>query len=214
MAYLPAQSGVHVGGDWFSAVEMPGGDALLVVGDVAGHGVDAVATMAQLRFTAKGMVTTGSSPTGALTRLNTLLLHSRDAHGTASMILGRYRPDGRRLVWAQAGHPPPLLLRAGAARYLDRPRGMLLGATGDPVYEEAECVLEPGDRLLFYTDGLVERPEESIDRGLERLAEAVTATEGHGTGPGALEPLLTTMLAGQERRDDVCVLDIRVPREE
>ncbi|WP_114257085.1 SpoIIE family protein phosphatase [Streptomyces sp. Go-475] len=208
VAYLPAQSGVHVGGDWFSAIELPDGDALLVVGDVAGHGVDAVATMAQLRFTAKGMVITGSSLTGALARLNTLLLHSRDSHATATMVLARYEPRRRRLVWAQAGHPPPLLLRDGEARYLDRPRGMLLGATGTPVFEEAECRLAPGDRLILYTDGLVEHPPESIDLGLERLGEAVAAP--HTDGPASLGPLLARMLP-DERRDDVCVVDVRVP---
>jgi PAS domain-containing protein len=209
VAYLPAQSGVHVGGDWFSAVELPDGGALLVVGDVAGHGVDAVATMAQLRFTAKGMVITGSSLTGALARLNTLLLHSRDSHATATMVLARYNPRQRRLVWAQAGHPPPLLLRDGKARYLPRPRGMLLGATSMPVFEEGECRLDPGDRLILFTDGLVEHPPESIDRGLEQLAEAVAAP--HTDGPGSLGPLLAQMLPG-ERRDDVCVVDVRVPR--
>jgi serine phosphatase RsbU (regulator of sigma subunit)/PAS domain-containing protein len=210
VAYLPAQSGVHVGGDWFSAIELPNGDALFVVGDVAGHGVDAVATMAQLRFTAKGMVITGSSLTGALARLNTLLLHSRDSHGTATMVLARYDPTGHRLVWAQAGHPPPLLLRDGEVRYLDRPSGMLLGASSKPVFEEAECRLEPGDRLIMYTDGLVERSPENIDRGLHRLAEAVAAH--HSDVPGSLGPLLADMLE-EERRDDVCVLDIRVPDE-
>ncbi|MGV9350005.1 SpoIIE family protein phosphatase [Streptomyces spiralis] len=210
LAYLPAESGIHVGGDWFSAVELPGGDALFVVGDVAGHGIDAVATMAQLRFTAKGMIFTGSSLTGALARLNTLLLHSRDAHGTATMVLARYQPDEHRLLWAQAGHLPPLLLRGGEARYLERPRGVLLGAAETPHFEEAECRLEPGDRLLFYTDGLVERPGESIHQGLQRLAE--TATVHRTDAPGSLGPLLTAMLKG-ERRDDVCVLDIRVPAE-
>ncbi|MDT0612623.1 SpoIIE family protein phosphatase [Streptomyces sp. DSM 40712] len=209
VAYLPAQSGVQVGGDWFSAIELPEGDALFVVGDVAGHGVDAVATMAQLRFTAKGMIITGSSLTGALVRLNTLLLHSGDAHGTASMVLARYEPTRRRLVWAQAGHLPPLLLRSGTARYLDRPRGMLLGASTTPVFTEAECFLEPGDRLVLYTDGLVERPTEGIDRGLDRLAE--TAAAHHRGSPGFLEPLLAAMLEEEDRRDDVCVLDIRVP---
>ncbi len=208
VAYLPAQSGIHVGGDWFSAIELPCGDALFVIGDVAGHGIDAVATMAQLRFTAKGMIFTGSSLTGALSRLNTLLIHSRDSHGTATLVLARYKPAERLLVWAQAGHPPPLLLRRGEPRYLERPRGVLLGATEYPVFEEAECRLEPGDRLLFYTDGLVERPGEGIQRGLARLAEAVSA---HRTDtPGSLGPLLAAMLEG-ERRDDVCVLDIRVP---
>ncbi|MEV5840920.1 SpoIIE family protein phosphatase [Streptomyces sp. NPDC051985] len=205
VAYLPAQAGTHVGGDWFSAIELPDDAALFVVGDVAGHGVDAVATMAQLRFTAKGMVTTGSSLTRALARLNFLLLHSRDSQSTATLVLARYEPAGRRLVWAQAGHLPPLLVRGGEVRRLDRPEGMLLGASTDPVYTAAECRLEPGDRLLMYTDGLVERPGEDIDTGLSRLADAVRTAE-----PGSLEALLDTLLEG-ERRDDVCVLDIRVP---
>ncbi|MFJ9705096.1 SpoIIE family protein phosphatase [Streptomyces sp. NPDC101234] len=205
VAYLPAQAGVHVGGDWFSAIELPDDAALFVIGDVAGHGVDAVATMAQLRFTAKGMVTTGSSLTGALARLNFLLLHSRDAQATATLVLARYEPADRRLTWAQAGHLPPLLVRAGEVQLLDRPDGMLLGASAHPVYESAECRLEPGDRLLMYTDGLVERPGEDIDTGLARLSGAVRAA-----GPGSLDALLAAMLEG-ERRDDVCVLDIRVP---
>ncbi|MFF7640595.1 SpoIIE family protein phosphatase [Streptomyces canus] len=208
VAYLPAHSGIHVSGDWFSAIELPDGDALFVVGDVAGHGIDAVATMAQLRFTAKGMVITGSSLTGALARLNTLLLHSRDSHGTATMVLARYDPGERCLVWAQAGHPPPLLVRRGEVRYLDRPLGMLLGACADPEFQDARCVLEPGDRVVFYTDGLVERPSEGIDLGLDRLAAAVAAH--HTDEPGSLAPLLASVLEG-ERRDDVCVVDIRVP---
>ncbi|MFF7857244.1 SpoIIE family protein phosphatase [Streptomyces sp. NPDC007904] len=208
VAYLPAQAGIHVGGDWFSAIELPDGDALFVVGDVAGHGVDAVATMAQLRFTAKGMVITGSSLTGALARLNTLLLHSRDTHGTATMVLARYKPRERRLIWAQAGHTPPLLQRGGEVTYLDRPSGMLLGATTAPHFEEAEVRLAPGDRLLMYTDGLVERPPENIDAGLGRLAETVAAHPGDELG--SLGTLLEAMLE-DERRDDVCVLDIRFP---
>ena len=208
VAYLPAQSGIHVGGDWFSAIELPDGDALFVVGDVAGHGIDAVATMALLRFTAKGMVITGSSLTGALARLNTLLLHSRDTHATATMVLARYSAAERVLVWAQAGHPPPLLLRDGQVRYLDRPGGMLLGASAEPVFEEARCRLEPGDRVILYTDGLVERPGEGIDKGLKRLAEAVLSH--HTDDLGSLAPLLAGVLEG-DRRDDVCMLDIRVP---
>ncbi|MFH0172454.1 SpoIIE family protein phosphatase [Streptomyces cacaoi] len=208
IAYQPAQSGLSVGGDWFSAIELPDGDALFVVGDVAGHGMGAVASMALLRFTAKGMVITGSSLTGALSRLNALLLHSRDPHGSATMVLARYSPRERRLEWAQAGHPPPLLVRAGEAHYLERPFGMLLGATDTPRYEAAEVHLEPGDQILLYTDGLVERPTESIDRGLERLARA--AAPRAGAAPAPLDQLLGATLE-PEGRDDVCVLDIRVP---
>ncbi|MFE8945201.1 SpoIIE family protein phosphatase [Streptomyces sp. NPDC007856] len=211
VAYLPAQSGIHVGGDWFSAIELPDDNVLFVVGDVAGHGVDAVATMAQLRFSAKGMVTTGSSLTGVLLRLNYLLLHSRDTQTTATMVLARYDPRRHELAWAQAGHLPPLLSRRGEVRYLDRPGGMLLGASAAPVFEAAELGLEPGDRLLLYTDGLVERPGESLEAGLDRLAEAVR-DQGCGAS-GSLDALLATMLA-EEGRDDVCVLDIRMPLED
>ncbi|MFK4144653.1 SpoIIE family protein phosphatase [Streptomyces sp. NPDC004065] len=210
LAYLPAQVGINVGGDWFSAIELADGDALFVVGDVAGHGIDAVATMAQLRFTAKGMIITGSSLTGALSRLNTLLLHSGENHRTATMVLARYKRAEHLLVWAQAGHPPPLLLRRGEPRYLERPHGVLLGAARAPVYEEGQVRLEPGDRLLLYTDGLVERPGEIIERGLDRLAAAAAA---HGTdAAGSLTPLLSAVLEG-DRRDDVCVLDVRVPHD-
>jgi PAS domain-containing protein len=208
VAYRPAQSGIHVGGDWFSAIELPDGSALFVVGDVAGHGIDAVATMAQLRFTAKGMIITGSTLTGALARLNALLLHTHDVKTTATLVLARYEPGRRRLVWAQAGHPPPLLLRRGEADFLDRPAGALLGARHDPSFAEAEFHLEPGDHLLLYTDGLVERPMEVLDAGFDRLARTAAALRAEGPGP--LRPLLDTMLEG-ELRDDVCVLDVHLP---
>ncbi|MFF7726702.1 SpoIIE family protein phosphatase [Streptomyces sp. NPDC008001] len=209
VTYLPSHDDLNVGGDWYSALEMPGGGVLFAVGDVAGHGIDAVATMAQLRFTAKGMVVTGSSLTGALHRLNTLLLHTRDHHATATMVLGRYDPADRCLTWVQAGHPPPLLVRDGKAEFLAQPEGILLGATLRPSFAEAECRLAPGDHLLLYTDGLVERPGEHLDKGLDRLARAAE-TELSADSPGSIETLLSRLLP-DEQRDDVCLLDIHLP---
>ncbi|MEU9146829.1 SpoIIE family protein phosphatase [Streptomyces sp. NPDC048349] len=210
VAYVPSESGVNVGGDWYSAIELPDSSALFVVGDVAGHGLDAVATMAQLRFTTKGMTITGSALPDVLSRLNTLLLHTApDNHGaTATVIMGVYRPEDRRLTWARAGHLPPLLIRGGAARFLPLPEGCLLGATFDSVYVQESLDLEPGDHLVLYTDGLVEEPGEDIGVGLARLAESARRLLEAGGSPALARTLAARR---QDHRDDICVLDIHVP---
>ncbi|WP_308403848.1 PP2C family protein-serine/threonine phosphatase [Streptomyces sudanensis] len=210
-SYLPAQAGLSVGGDWYSAVGLPDGSGLFAVGDVAGHGVDAVATMAQLRFTAKGMVVTGSPLPDALARLNALLLHAPEGRRpTATLVLARYRPWDRTLTWAQAGHLPPLLVRAGRAGYLTRPAGVVLGAGPDSSYEEGRFAVFPGDHLLLYTDGLVERPGEDLAEGLARLARLA----GGAVRAAAGAERLTVRLVGAmspARRDDVCLLHLALP---
>ncbi|WP_329389423.1 SpoIIE family protein phosphatase [Streptomyces sp. NBC_01351] len=212
VAYVPADRGVNVGGDWYSAIELPDNSALFVVGDVAGHGLAAVGTMAQLRFTTKGMTVTGSPLPDVLNRLNTLLLHTASdpssGGATATMVMARYQPWDRRLIWVRAGHLPPLLVRGDRATFLEQPPGPLLGASFSASYGQAVIDLTPGDRLLLYTDGLVEDPGEDIDVGLDRLASATLRLlrEGHG------ETLARTLAALRPgNRDDICVLDIHVP---
>ncbi|OKJ63844.1 phosphatase [Streptomyces sp. CB02009] len=210
VAYLPADRGLNVGGDWYSAIELPDECALFVVGDVAGHGMPAVGTMAQLRFTAKGMAVTGSPPPDVLSRLNALLLHpaSNEQGATATMIMGRYRPSDQCLTWARAGHLPPLLIRGGSAEFLVQPDGCLLGATHDARYGQSTVVLQPGDHLLLYTDGLVEEPAEDIETGLHRLADKAARLVEQG-GHHSLARRLADL--GQDRRDDICVLDLHLP---
>ncbi|MGE7387915.1 SpoIIE family protein phosphatase [Streptomyces sp. NPDC004126] len=210
VAYVPADRGINVGGDWYSAIELPDHSALFVVGDVAGHGLPAVGTMAQLRFTTKGMTITGSPLPDVLRLLNNLLLHTAgDQQGaTATVVMGRYQPWDHRLNWVRAGHLPPLLVRGGAASFLPQPDGTLLGADFDSVYGQDMFDLLPGDHLLMYTDGLVEEPGEDIAAGLDRLAEAAARLlrEGHGD---TLARSLAALRPGN--RDDICVLDIHLP---
>ncbi|MEU3727014.1 SpoIIE family protein phosphatase [Streptomyces sp. NPDC031705] len=210
VAYVPADSGINVGGDWYSAIELPDRSALFVVGDVAGHGLGAVGTMAQLRFTTKGMTITGSPLPEVLRLLNTLLLHTAvDPHGaTATMVMGRYQPWDHRLTWVRAGHLPPLLLRDGEARFLPQPEGCLLGAAYDSSYGQETIDLLPGDHLLLYTDGLVEDPGEDIGAGLDRLADTALRLLREGRGDTLARSLAALR---QLNRDDICVLDINVP---
>ncbi|WP_328296567.1 SpoIIE family protein phosphatase [Streptomyces sp. NBC_00435] len=217
VAYVPSERGVNVGGDWYSAIELPDGSALFVVGDVAGHGLGAVGTMAQLRFTTKGMTITGSRLPDVLRRLNTLLLHTASdpsaatpASTTATMVMARYQPWDRHLVWVRAGHLPPLLVRGDRAAFLEQPQGTLLGAALDASYGQAVLDLMPGDHLLLYTDGLVEEPGEGLDAGLDRLAATTLRLLREGRGQ-TLARTLAALSPGS--RDDICVLDIHVPEE-
>ncbi|MFF5448795.1 PP2C family protein-serine/threonine phosphatase [Streptomyces sp. NPDC012888] len=211
VAYQPLQEGLNVGGDWYSAIELPDGSALLVVGDVAGHGLDAVATMAQLRFTAKGMAITGMPLAAILARLNTLLLHNPERNfSTATMVMARYDPATSVLTWVRAGHPPLLLLRRGEAEYLPAPAGLLLGAAPDAGYEASSLRLLPGDHLLLYTDGLIEEPGQLLDEGLARLARTAAAC---AEDAGVLDGVLDALVRPDSRRDDICVLHVSLAPE-
>ena len=120
--YLPASPAGRVGGDWYITADMPGGHVLIAIGDVAGHGLAAAAGMARLRGALAGLAITGSPPERLVGWLNDLVRHVAPEH-TASVIAGYFDPASRTLTWAQAGHPPPVLVRARWARPLDPPRG-------------------------------------------------------------------------------------------
>src|SRR6185437_14214824 len=124
--YLPAAAGSRVGGDWYITAEMPDGSVLLAIGDVAGHGLEAAAGMARLRGALAGLAITGAPPDRLVGWLNDLVCHVSPEH-TASVIAGYFDPAERVLRWAQAGHPPPVLVRGDTATPLDPPAGIMLG---------------------------------------------------------------------------------------
>jgi PAS domain-containing protein len=178
--YRPAEQESLVGGDWYDAIELPDGRILLAVGDVAGHSIRSVAAMTTLRNSLRGLAITGASPGQLLSWLNNVACHLTDDL-TATVICGLYQPGDRTLRWAHAGHLPPVLIRAGRARTLLPPNGLLLGVIPDVSYDEAEIQLTAGDALLLYTDGLVERRRAGLDeslRDLLRLAAVPQADVG------------------------------------
>jgi serine phosphatase RsbU (regulator of sigma subunit) len=206
--YLPAERASRVGGDWYHAARTPDCQVILAVGDVAGHGLHAATTMAQLRHALSALtVTTTTDPALLLAHLNRLLCASTAAASTATAIVARFDPATGSLTWAQAGHPPPLHTRAGRTVELPRPRGLLLGADPDVGYETAELTLEPDDVILLYTDGLVERRDRSLRQGLA----PVIATLNEISLAGSAQPLaaLLSRLQRANPDDDTCILAAR-----
>jgi serine phosphatase RsbU (regulator of sigma subunit) len=206
-SYRPAEADAAVGGDWYKCRLLPDGRVLVAIGDAAGHGLDAVARMSQQRHALAGLAQTGASAGEITTWLNELIC-SEPTGQTATVIAGHI-DDSHTLHWADAGHPAPLLLRDGRARPLHTGRrGPLLGALPGYAYETTSTPLRSGDVLLLYTDGMVERRDEDINKGIERLAE--TMTRAAGSEP---QELIDTILADPDQaghEDDACMLVIRV----
>jgi serine phosphatase RsbU (regulator of sigma subunit) len=201
--YLPATRG-RVGGDWYITAEMPTGQVLLAIGDVAGHGLAAAAGMARLRGALAGLAITGAPPDRLVGWLNDLVRHVAPEH-TASVAAGYFDPGTRVLTWAQAGHPPPVLVRGGWAAPLDPPDGILLGA-GTDGYAVASVRLRAGDLLLLYSDGLIERRGRSLDEGLAALTRAA---RGIGDPEQVIAAALRA-LACTDPDDDTCLLALQV----
>ncbi|MEU1597660.1 SpoIIE family protein phosphatase [Streptomyces sp. NPDC005708] len=204
--YLPSSSTPPIGGDWYDALELPGGDTLLSVGDLTGRGVSVASGMATLLGALRGMAMAGTEPGRLLGWLNQLLDASvQPALGSA--VCCRYRPVTRTLSWAQAGHPAPLLFRDGTGRMPAAPDGVLLGATSGASYGQAEETLREGDLLLLHTDGLV--PRHSGTDAVRRLLDLAPRFHEARTAQECVRTVMEEF--GEcEREDDACVLIARV----
>jgi GAF domain-containing protein/anti-sigma regulatory factor (Ser/Thr protein kinase)/anti-anti-sigma regulatory factor len=207
--YLPAADGTAAGGDFYEAVELPGGRLGIAVGDIVGHGPEAAAAMGQLRSAVRAYALEGRSPARVVQLL------SRYADGVpgarnATLVYAILDPGAREVRYTCAGHPPPLLVGAdGATRFLQGARGVPLDRTLGHVYEDATAQVPEHATLVLYSDGAIERRGEPLDVGMARLAEA--ASKAAKFDPEALcSALLDALFAGgQARRDDVALLAAR-----
>ncbi|MFF9096776.1 PP2C family protein-serine/threonine phosphatase [Streptomyces sp. NPDC014802] len=203
--YLPAGRRALVGGDWCETVRLPFGRTLLVVGDVMGHGVEAAVDMAAYRSSLRAITATDLPPHRVLRQMDDLAAAEPDRR-PATCLIARVDPARAQVTLAGAGHLPPVVIdEVAGTRLLPLPVGPPLG-TGLGGYESATYGLAAGHTLLLFTDGLVERRGEDIDRSLERLA-------GLRFPAGAtLEDILDTVLVrleAQDAEDDVAVLAVR-----
>ena len=176
--YLPGSSEASVGGDWYDAIALDDTTIGLVIGDVVGRGVRAASAMGQLRNAVRAYLLEGYGPAQTLARVNRLL--DTLGGGFATLACLCVDTETGALRYANAGHPPPLIVGPdGATRWLEGGLAPPIGAAREIAYREAEDAIPAGGALVLYTDGLVERRGEPIDTGLGRLAEAAADSPGH-----------------------------------
>lgn len=209
---VPAASRAAVGGDWYDALVLPDGAVGLIVGDVMGHDIEAVTTMAQLRTMVRSGAWLGLPPDEVLAMADELAHHA-GITATATVFFGRLTRNGStaQLEYCNAGHLPPLLRAAdGTVAALDGGSRVLLGTLGTGAPEvggtNAQVDMPAGSILLLYTDGLVERENISADDATHQLIETLSSFDSMAP----LSELCQPLLHPRGVRDDTTVFSVRV----
>ncbi len=205
--YLPAASEAEVGGDWYDVIPIAGGAVGLVMGDVAGKGLAGASMVGRLRSALRAYALEGHDAGRVVERLNRLLWTEAEENQMATMLYAIVDPAASTVRWVNAGHPPPLMIAGGEARFLQGDASVPLGVLPFPTYEEVIAPMEPGESLLLYTDGLIERPGEHLDDGLAQLAALVS--EAPEDPHGMLDHLVATLVPSGGAADDVALLTLR-----
>jgi CheY-like chemotaxis protein len=201
--YVPASSDTEIGGDFYAALRVDEG-VLTAVGDVVGHSLDAATVMVELRHALRAYCVDESDPAVLAERLDRVLQRYH-TEVTATVCLALIDPASGRARIANAGHVPPLILGAGGSAEYVKASGPLLGV-GLPHPPPTELLLEPTDRLLMITDGLIETRGTDLTDSMEHLRAAAV-----GALPG-LDALCDTLLAsfGHDREDDIAMLALQL----
>ncbi|AZP21343.1 SpoIIE family protein phosphatase [Streptomyces aquilus] len=206
--YLPGTLLGRVGGDWFDSVKLPGARTALVVGDVMGHGLNSAAMMGQLRTAVQTMAAMDLPPAQLLRNLDDLAQRLGDTY-LATCLYAVYDPIASEVHIANAGHIPPVIVHAadGRSELLDLPTGAPIGVGGVP-FEAVRVRVQPGDRLVMCTDGLVEVRGEDIGVGLATLCES--AAHPAASMDDACDTIIRALNTCGGRKDDVALLMARL----
>jgi anti-sigma regulatory factor (Ser/Thr protein kinase) len=203
--YLPAATEAAIGGDWYDVIPFGSGVGL-AIGDVVGHGVEAVALMSRLRTATRAFTIESASPAEIAVRL-ARFLNFEDSESMATFIYCRLDPERGEVSMVNAGHPPPLILHPdGTCDFVVGEHGPPLGVGLPPLYRQVEFTLEAGAVLFLYTDGLVERRGSRL---VERQAELARACVAGSPEPEAIcARVVERMLPDTGPADDVALLAV------
>ena len=207
-AYRPAGDEAAVGGDWYDAFTLPDERVAISIGDVAGHGLEAAIVMGEVRQAIRSTAVANDSPAGVLESVNRVV-GMREMIGIITAIFGIYDPADGTLVYAVAGHPPPILALANGC-VLRLPSGSLpLGCTDTLDCKEWTFTIPDGAHAIFYTDGLIEN-ERDLIAGEKRLGSAVRRLlNDRRNGTPAVDlasAILEHILSETGNRDDAATL--------
>jgi len=207
--YVAAENDWEIGGDWYDAFMLPDGRIMIGVGDVSGHGVSSARLMAKLRYAMRAFACVDDDLSLMIEHLDGFLMQFREDIQIATLLAARLEPSSACLELVSAGHPPPLLVDAHESYFLDVAPGPPLGAPHDVgAFVPVTTTLGPQELLLFFTDGLVERRSESIEKGFDRL-RASTQRAPLDSADHLCETAIAACLTGLKRADDVCLLAVR-----
>jgi serine phosphatase RsbU (regulator of sigma subunit) len=203
--YQPARA---VGGDFYDFLELPDGRVAIVIGDATDKGIPAALVMATTHGIMRGEGSSHQSPAAVLERANDRLYPQIPSHMFVTCLYALLDPSTGRLVYANAGHNLPLAATADGASEL-RARGMPLGAMPGMSYEEKEAHLDPGDSILFHSDGLVEAHNVAHEMfGLPRLQKVVESGRRDGLIDECLGELMAFVGNDWEQEDDITLLTL------
>jgi PAS domain S-box-containing protein len=207
--YRSARLGRDIGGDWYDVIALPGGRVGAVIGDVQGHDTHAAAVMGQLRIVLRAYAAEGHSPATVMARAS-VFLHELDTDRFATCTYAEVDLSTGVMQMVRAGHVDPLIRdKDGTTRRISLPGGLPLGLSaefGRLEYPVSTVELDPGQTLVFYTDGLVEEPGADLDDGLQLLSALVRG------GPQDLQLLADRLCAAVDDRggeDDAAILLLR-----
>jgi serine phosphatase RsbU (regulator of sigma subunit) len=204
--YHAGGDGVDVGGDWYEVIPLPDGRVALAIGDVVGRGVPAAAMMGHVRMALRAYALDVEEP-GLVAERMARFARTLDREQMSTCVYAVLDPTRGEVRCANAGHPPPLLVRGdGSVSFLAGEPGLPFGVSGKTDYPELRATIDPGSTVLLYTDGLVEKRGESIDVGLERLRGVVAAAP---PAPETLCQRLVDSLIDGPPDDDVALLAVR-----